>query len=193
MIYKTLSFWLCFSLCSIVFSQESLKIKGFVVDASTLKPIEGANIISDSLFAISSSSGDFIIRNVSNATYNFEVSHIGYEPKTITIQVVPKMEKVKVVLKESATNLEEIVILSKSQKSKIKEISTVSVEISEDYLNTNRENSLMQTLKKIPGISTINIGSGQSKPVIRGLGFNRVSVVQNGVKHEAQQWAMTTD
>jgi iron complex outermembrane receptor protein len=46
----------------------------------------------------------------------------------------------------------------------------------------------MQTLKKIPGVSTITIGSGQSKPVIRGLGFNRVSVVQNGIKHEAQQW-----
>jgi len=46
----------------------------------------------------------------------------------------------------------------------------------------------MQTLKKIAGVSSITIGSGQSKPVIRGLGFNRVAVIQKGIKHEAQQW-----
>ncbi|WP_235817854.1 TonB-dependent receptor [Formosa haliotis] len=68
------------------------------------------------------------------------------------------------------------------------ETPVVSFDVSEEFLEQNRENSLMQTLSKIPGVSTINIGSGQSKPVIRGLGFNRVAVVQNGVKHEAQQW-----
>ena len=40
----------------------------------------------------------------------------------------------------------------------------------------------------MPGITSIDIGSGQSKPVIRGLGFNRVVVVENNIKHEAQQW-----
>ncbi|RYD70320.1 MAG: TonB-dependent receptor, partial [Sphingobacteriales bacterium] len=34
----------------------------------------------------------------------------------------------------------------------------------------------------------IGIGSGQSKPLIRGLGFNRVVVVDKGIKHEGQQW-----
>lgn len=40
----------------------------------------------------------------------------------------------------------------------------------------------------LPGISTIDIGSGQSKPLIRELGFNRVVIAEHGVKHEAQQW-----
>src|SRR5690606_40866936 len=60
--------------------------------------------------------------------------------------------------------------------------------VSKSYMKNNRESSLMQTLEKIPGVSTITIGSGNSKPVIRGLGFNRVVVVQNGIKHQAQQW-----
>jgi len=188
MIYKILSFWLCFSFCSTTFAQQTLKINGFVVDASTLEPIEGANIIGNNLFAVTTSSGDFNIKNVTQGNYTFEVSHIGYIPEIITVQVTSSLQKIKIELKEKATNLDEIVIFSKSKKNKMREVSTVLVEVSEEFLNKNRGNSLMQTLKKIPGVSTINIGSGQSKPVIRGLGFNRVSVVQNGVKHEAQQW-----
>lgn len=46
----------------------------------------------------------------------------------------------------------------------------------------------MQTLQGIPGVQAMSIGSGQSKPVIRGLGFNRMVVNEDGVKHEGQQW-----
>ena len=46
----------------------------------------------------------------------------------------------------------------------------------------------MNSLERLPGVTTIDIGSGQSKPVIRGLGFNRVVVVENSITHEAQQW-----
>ena len=34
----------------------------------------------------------------------------------------------------------------------------------------------------------LSVGSGESKPVIRGLGFNRILVAENGIKHEGQQW-----
>jgi iron complex outermembrane receptor protein len=34
----------------------------------------------------------------------------------------------------------------------------------------------------------MNIGAGFSKPSIRGMAFNRIAVVENGVKQEGQQW-----
>jgi iron complex outermembrane receptor protein len=46
----------------------------------------------------------------------------------------------------------------------------------------------MKTLEALPGVSSIEIGSGHSKPVIRGLGFNRILVLENGIRHEGQQW-----
>ncbi len=52
----------------------------------------------------------------------------------------------------------------------------------------NLSGSLMQTLAGIPGIQAMNIGSSNSKPVIRGLGFNRTVVAENGIKHDGQQW-----
>ncbi|TCK80876.1 TonB-dependent receptor [Albibacterium bauzanense] len=60
--------------------------------------------------------------------------------------------------------------------------------VSSTFIRRNLGGSLMKSLERFPGIKTIGIGSGQSKPLIRGLGFNRVVVIDNGVKHEGQQW-----
>ncbi|MFD2541437.1 TonB-dependent receptor domain-containing protein [Lacinutrix gracilariae] len=188
MFQKTWILWLFLSLSSMVFAQGSFKIKGIVLNINTLQPIEGANIIGESLFAISSTTGEFVIKRVVNGTYTFTISHLGYASKEITIDADANMEMIKVFLEESTTDLDEIEITGKTKKRLVDETPVVSTLVTKEFLSNNRENSLMQTLSKIPGVSTINIGSGQSKPVIRGLGFNRVVVVQNSIKHEAQQW-----
>ncbi len=56
------------------------------------------------------------------------------------------------------------------------------------FIEDNFKGSLMQTLSRLPGVQAMSVGSGESKPVIRGLGFNRVLVAENGIKHESQQW-----
>lgn len=61
-------------------------------------------------------------------------------------------------------------------------------EADNDYLTENRSHSLMSSLEKLPGIKAWQIGQGFSKPVIRGLGFNRVAVVEHGIKQQGQQW-----
>lgn len=188
MIHRILAVWLSIGLCSLSFAQASFNIKGVVVNAQTQTPITGANIIGDKLYAVSSDNGEFILKNVGTGTYTLKVTHLGYTPAFITIEANNKAEKIVVQLIESNTMLEEVQVIGNTKERTAKELSLTTVEASRAFMESNRENSLMQTLSKIPGISTINIGSGQSKPVIRGLGFNRVSVVQNGVKHEAQQW-----
>ena len=62
------------------------------------------------------------------------------------------------------------------------------VQVNQEYLQLNFAGSLMQTMEGIPGVKAITIGSGQSKPTIRGLGYNRMVVSENGIKHEGQQW-----
>lgn len=188
MIHRILAVWLSIGLCPLSFAQTTSIVKGVVVNAQTQTPIAGANIIGDNLNAVSSDNGEFTLKNVGTGTYTLKVTHLGYSPEFITIQANNKAERIVVQLTETNTKLEEVQVVGISKERIAKELPITTVEASKAFLESNRENSLMQTLSKIPGISTINIGSGQSKPVIRGLGFNRVSVVQNGVKHEAQQW-----
>lgn len=188
MIKYTLLACLFIGFNTLIWAQETYTIKGSVIDSSTLAPISGANIVGSTKHAVSSLNGEFIIENIPKGAHTFEISHIAYAPIKLVIEVDRNLSEYTIKLTEKVTNLDEIELLGKSDKRQAQELSTISVGVDKEFLETNRENSLMQTLKKIPGISTITIGSGQSKPVIRGLGFNRVSVVQNGIKHEAQQW-----
>lgn len=48
--------------------------------------------------------------------------------------------------------------------------------------------SLAQTLERLPGVHAMRIGRGASKPMIRGMGLNRIAVVDRGIKQEGQQW-----
>src|SRR5690606_26988924 len=61
-------------------------------------------------------------------------------------------------------------------------------QISSNVIQQNYSGSLIQSLENVAGINALTMGSGASKPIIRGSGFNRRVVAQNGNKHEGQQW-----
>jgi iron complex outermembrane receptor protein len=48
--------------------------------------------------------------------------------------------------------------------------------------------NFIDALAKQPGMAQITTGSGISKPVIRGLSYNRIVVVNDGIRQEGQQW-----
>lgn len=57
-----------------------------------------------------------------------------------------------------------------------------------DFLRKHFTGNFMQAMENIPGVQAMDIGSGFSKPMIRGMGFNRIAVLENGIKQEGQQW-----
>jgi iron complex outermembrane receptor protein len=89
-------------------------------------------------------------------------------------------------LKEAS--IREIVITGNLEQTRNRQ-STVQLEAADrNFLTRRFAGSLMQTLEGLPGVHSMDIGAGFSKPVIRGMGFNRVSVTENGIKQEGQQW-----
>lgn len=63
-----------------------------------------------------------------------------------------------------------------------------SVFVSSDEMKRRSGYSLMDALSQTEGVQSMDIGVGFSKPMIRGLGFQRIAVTENGVKQEGQQW-----
>ena len=55
-------------------------------------------------------------------------------------------------------------------------------------LNTLSGTNIVDQISHKPGLAQITTGSGISKPIIRGLGYNRVVVVEQGIRQEGQQW-----
>ncbi|MDH6359055.1 TonB-dependent receptor [Parabacteroides sp. PF5-9] len=85
-------------------------------------------------------------------------------------------------------SIKEIIITENYRMARNKQV-TVPLEMAgKAFLENHFSGNLMQTLERLPGVQSMDIGSGFSKPVIRGMGFNRVSVTENGIKQEGQQW-----
>ena len=55
-------------------------------------------------------------------------------------------------------------------------------------LKARASTNIIGAIAREPGVSQITTGAAISKPVIRGLGYNRIVVVNDGIRQEGQQW-----
>jgi len=169
-------------------AQNNGQLTGTVTDEYS-HPLLGATVIlSNGRYgATTNRKGLFLFNNLPREKYVIQVSFLGYESyeDTVFTQIT---DNLTIKLLSSAKLLDEVVVNESSRANLKKEYSMPVEIVNKAFLTENMAGSLMQTLSRLPGVSSMDIGSGQSKPVIRGLGFNRVVVAENGVKHEAQEW-----
>ena len=84
--------------------------------------------------------------------------------------------------------LHEIVVSGLTGTQRMQDASAPFSVITPNALHQSFGSNFVDAIGKLPGLSQISTGSGISKPVIRGLGYNRVVVVDNGIRQEGQQW-----
>ncbi len=84
--------------------------------------------------------------------------------------------------------LKEIVVTGLAGEAKMKEMSAPVSVIRPAELKASSGGNIINIISREPGISEITTGGGISKPVIRGMGYNRVVVVSDGIRQEGQQW-----
>ncbi|MGC9344246.1 MAG: TonB-dependent receptor, partial [Bacteroidales bacterium] len=171
-----------------VFGQGNYQLSGKITDENN-DPIIGASVYLQPIGkgTISDIEGNYSIRGLSAGVYTIKVSFIGYKPHVDTVNV-NKNTTINVILDFAPLTLQEVVITDDYAEIR-KNGQSLNIEIvNDDYLKQYSAGSLTATLERLPGLSSVQVGSGQSKPLIRGLGFNRIAVVENGIKHEGQQW-----
>ena len=84
--------------------------------------------------------------------------------------------------------LNELVVTGVTGDTKLKNSTApISILTSKELRSTTSTN-IIDAIAKQPGVSQITTGSGISKPIIRGLGYNRIIVMNEGVRQEGQQW-----
>jgi iron complex outermembrane receptor protein len=61
--------------------------------------------------------------------------------------------------------------------------------VSKTDLNRQSAANVIDALTRlVPGLTALTTGPAISKPVIRGLGYNRILTLHDGVRQEGQQW-----
>ncbi len=61
-------------------------------------------------------------------------------------------------------------------------------QVSQPELRESMGKDLAHQLAQIPGVAILKTGTNISKPIINGLYGSRIIMLNNGVKHESQQW-----
>lgn len=165
----------------LTFSQ-SITLEGQVTDPLN-NPLEHAHVHMGKLFVTTSKTGKYYFENVKPGTYNVNISYIGFKnlDTLVTLRVDTVMD---FTLKEETASLNEVVLSGIPRRKVSHNVEKVTGKFIQDQF----AGSLAKTLEQLPGVNSLEIGAGTSKPIIRGLGFNRIAVSEQGIKQEGQQW-----
>jgi iron complex outermembrane receptor protein len=162
---------------------------GTIKDKKTGMPIEGASVYLADIKAGSSTNKDglFKISNIADGKHLVEISHINYATIIVEIEFKGSVQK-DFFLEETILENNAVIITGVSKASQLKTVPfQVSVMRQQDLLQTSCMN-IIESITKKSGVSSLSTGPAISKPLIRGLGYNRVLTINDGVRQEGQQW-----
>jgi len=91
-------------------------------------------------------------------------------------------------VKTDTLQISEAVVTGVSGPTRLRESPIPFTYVSSDMLAKEASANIVDAIARFPGVSQVTTGGSISKPVIRGLGYNRVVVVKDGVRQEGSQW-----
>lgn len=170
-------------------SSGILSFSGKVTDAKTGEPLVGASVYFSDLKtgATTNKDGLFSISNIPQGRHLVEISFIGYATLTEYVDLFQDIRKDFSLSTTVIENREVVVTGVSAATQQRRAVTPITVVKRQDIIKVTATN-LIDALSKKPGISQISTGPAVSKPVIRGLGYNRVVVLNDGARQEGQQW-----
>ncbi len=187
LIRKHLIFTALWLFCMLSYAQQN-SLSVLITDASGgVLPGAVAVLLPSKQVAVADSDGIAVFNGLSAGKYRIEVSFLGFETYITDLQL-PVQGLISIRLNQKLMNLQEVRIIAPGTRIEKPMTILPSETVNQVFLERFYAGSLSATLERLPGINSIRIGMGQSKPMIRGLAFNRVLVVDDGMRHEGQQW-----
>lgn len=178
----------CFGLpVSVCFAQNSLS--GRVTHGESGEAVIGAAIYLPDLRlgATTDLDGAYRLTNLPTGTFTVQVSYISHKTliKSVTVNAATTQN---FTMENASQMLEEVIVSGASTKTIIRESPVPIAAMSQLRLMQQSSTNLIDAVSKLPGMSQVTTGAGLSKPIIRGLGFNRVITMHDGIRQEDNQW-----
>jgi len=167
---------------------QKAALVGRIIDVHH-QPIASASIICDSITTISDNNGYFQLQQLTFGKKQIVVRHASYKHYTTTINLNINTKSTTIILDPDSTLLEEVVITGTTRQVLLKENPVNITNVSSKMIDKSVETNIIDALvKHVPGLSAVKTGPNISKPFIRGLGYNRVLTLYDGLRQEGQQW-----
>ncbi|WP_258103469.1 TonB-dependent receptor [Marinoscillum sp. MHG1-6] len=162
-------------------------VSGYVYDITTKEPLPLASVrvVGENRGANTNTEGFFEFSTRCNEELDLEFSYLGY--KAVIHHHDPYHEIPNIYLAEEGVLLESVVIEGK-EEAFMNSTSSSSLDIKE--LDAKRSGNLGQLVSELSGVTTLSSGQNIVKPVIHGLHSNRILIINDGVRHEFQNWGV---
>ena len=158
------------------------EIEGVVLDARTGEPLAGSHIsvVGTGKRAVTYGNGTFYFFGIAEGDHALRVDRIGYHGVTIEVAVPGESAAVVIELVSSPIALQGLVATATiSERVAAEMLRPVSV-MAGDELQLRMRGTVAETLGSMPGLAFTSMGPTVSQPVIRGLGGDRVLMLEDG-------------
>ena len=167
---------------------QQYTLTGKVMDRSTGKSLAGASVYFPEIKkgTIANKDGVFTI-SIEAGSHVLEISYVGYATDVENLKLQQNTTQ-NFYLNSSVLEGGNVIVTSFLRATSTRRTPTPVTIIKKEELFRGVSTNLIDALSKVPGVSQISTGPAISKPVIRGLGYNRVVVMNDGIRQEGQQW-----
>ena len=163
-------------------------LHGTITDTAG-QPLSGAIIELPDLHtgAAADNNGNYEIKDLPQGNYLVSVKLISFATVTKKVQITANTT-FNIKLSESVLEQQEVIVTGNSHATEQRRSTTPIQSLSIKALQETASTNIIDAVTKMPGISQVTTGPAVSKPVIRGLGYNRIITLNDGVRQEGQQW-----
>jgi iron complex outermembrane receptor protein len=167
----------------------ALPLTGRVIDAASGEALPGSTVLFDDLKqgAATGPDGSFSFASLPRGRFTLQVRSLGYNTVTQTVDT-GSGQPLEIKLTAAATEIGQVVVTGVSQATQLRRSPVPTSVVDRTRLNQTSGSNLVDAIAHTPGVAQITTGAAISKPVVRGLGYNRVVTLNNGSKQEGQQW-----
>jgi iron complex outermembrane receptor protein len=163
-------------------------IEGKILDLETKEPLPFVNIQieGETLGTVSDEDGYFIFKDLCKKEYDLIFSYVGYKKARHHHDFHHPF--VEIYLASDEVVLQSVVVEAESSRTDLN--STSSQVLTSKELDAVASESLADAASQISGVNTISTGQNVVKPIIHGLHSNRILILNNGLRHEFQNWGI---
>ncbi len=162
------------------------EVKGTIYDARTSEPLAFVSIVLEGTDrgAVSDEEGNFIIAELCETEYDLLFSYIGY--KSVRHHHDYYHPEVEIYLAPTDYALQSVVIEHDAIEQGLATLSVTRMDARE--LEPISSETFGDVVSELAGVGVLKTGQNIVKPIVHGLHSNRVLIINNGLRHEMQNW-----
>lgn len=160
-------------------------LQGVVLDVANDKPLEKAlvQILENSKADVTDKYGLFSIQSLEFAEYTLEVSYLGYKNHSQRIKFDKEIIKGIIIhLYPISLETSAIVITGTHDDTQFEDMNEFINVLKGKELEREMGLTIASTLKNETGLSIRSMGPAPARPVIRGLGNDRIQITEDGIQ-----------